>query len=177
MINKLKYHHFIYLIRILNLSMHSSIQYSLIQQSLVFFLKLGNRAMPFLLPIACSLRVLPVVLCEVNQTEPSNITSIQKTSPSGKYTNYHRCADGTYLSMFYVCDGKNDCPMYADDELNCTCKQKGKFITDNVFCSQVCHPADCLCPILFKQNIHGGCKIYSPHINYRNVYFTRTNAL
>ena len=148
----------------------NSIQTSTTTKS-CFLFNVGNRARPFLLPIACFLKVLPLVLCEVNQTEPSNFTSIQNTLPSGKYANYYRCADGTYLSMFYVCDGKNDCPMYADDELNCTCKQKGKFITDNIFCSQVCHPGDCLCPILFRQSIYGGCKIYSHSTNYteRNI--------
>ena len=91
-----------------------------------FLLVLDNRAMPHFLPLLCHSKVLPVVLCAQNQTVQNNLTLIKDTTIFPNAASFYKCLDGSYISIIFVCNGKDECTPNADDEINCTCELNGK---------------------------------------------------
>ncbi len=75
------------------------------------------------------------------------------------------CADGSYISSQYRCDGKNDCPDKTDEE-HCTCHN----ISDSVQCKYVVtNDSTRTCGMLFSKHSTKFCTVYAelpPEQNY-----------
>ena len=139
--------------------------------SMCFILVVSNPLKPSIHSISCSMKILDLLLCV---REKSKLKMLVIDKPAIQKTvnhNIFKCKDGTYISMINVCDGRPDCPTIGNDEHNCTCKTKGLVINNSIFCSQICHPANCSCPRMYIQKVSGGCKIFGEYSSRSNHTF------
>ena len=125
-----------------------------------FLMTLFNLAKPSLHPIPCDQQLLKAVLCERISNIIEKSTKQINQQVQLKAIIFH-CSIGTYISTLHICNGNFDCPVVFDDEINCYCILKDSIVKNSSYCVNECHPSNCSCPELYRQNTEGGCEIYS----------------
>ena len=129
---------------------------------------------PTVMLIPCSFQFENVAfLCMDMNTTLNKDPKTNNTIPipyKVEYFNYHRlnnisksddlfeCADLTYISDFYVCNGIDDCPS-GNDESNCTdiCIYDGDSEPSGSTCFTDCSEETCSCMHQYYQCRSGGC--------------------
>ena len=127
-----------------------------------FSLVLSNPLKPSLHPISCTMGISRLVLCvdprKNDKLEGRN--SQRKEQLTIGFKNIFKCSTNMYVSVINVCDGIIDCPGDMNDESDCTCKIKDFVMNNNKYCSRKCHPSNCTCSNMQRQNVAGGCELY-----------------
>ena len=132
-------------------------------QTTCLILVLYNPLKPSLHPIICNSKTLHAVLCEKEKI--FDYAAIIKNHAFSKdnivlpISYAVLCPRGNYISILNMCDGIHQCQYISHDEAYCACKI-GQTIMDKLFCAKKCHPINCTCSHLYRQNSFGGCEIY-----------------
>ena len=132
-------------------------------QTSCLILVLYNPLKPSLHQIICNSKTLHAVLCVKDKIVKNDkilkhyVANKDNIGLSKSYA--FLCPNGNYISILNMYDETSDCQEKSLNEANCTCKI-GLTIMDKPFCAKKCHPQNCTCSHLYRQNSYGGCQIY-----------------
>lgn len=116
------------------------------------------------------INLLNYKLIDVHAAHSSGFTVWESPLKVGKTRiNLFQCKDGTFMSVIFVCDGRNDCVGDNSDEALCTCSGKQGQESSSALCKTTSTKQEC--GPLFFIGSNGKCKTYQSVADEEEWYF------